>query len=94
MSQVVHLQFSKFWAPNRRSGKPLIFVFDELLSMGKCIMLVYYHLQIFSGVLKSWKTEILQHLCIQCSSAFRCLGQDRQLAFRYTKNNAITFCKS
>ena len=39
MSLVVHLQFSKFWTPNWRSGKPMIFNFDDLWSMGTSIKL-------------------------------------------------------
>ena len=40
MSQVVPQHFSEFWTPNQRLGKPMIFVFDDLRSMGTCIKLV------------------------------------------------------
>ena len=39
MSQVVHQQLSEFWTTNQRLGKPMIFVFDDLRSMGTCIKL-------------------------------------------------------
>ena len=39
MSLVVHLQFSKFWAPNWRLGKAIIFVFEAVQAMGTCIKL-------------------------------------------------------
>ena len=60
MSLVVHLQFSKLWTPNWRWGKPMIFVFDVLRSMGICIKLFTTISLTFLEIWKSQRTEILR----------------------------------